>query len=67
MNHLKLHSSQISLDLPRASLEGDVARRPVPPDPHEQDDGLGAARGIMLALALSACMWCIVLATAVYF
>lgn len=68
MNHLNLHSRQISLELPGAGLERDVQRRrPAPPDAHDQDDGLSAARGIMLALGLSACMWIIVLAAIVFF
>jgi len=68
MHHLKLHTSQISLDLP--GPQRDCALNPrsgVPLDPNAHDAGLGVARGIRNALVLSACLWLIVIAAVVFF
>jgi hypothetical protein len=64
MNHLNPSSPQISLELPAAGLEYDVDRRT---RDHEERDELRTARGILIAVGLSACMWLIVLAAVVFF
>jgi len=65
MNHLNLQSPQISLKLPAAGLECDVQPRTLDHDEHGGE--LSAARGILIALGLSACMWLILLAAVVFF
>jgi hypothetical protein len=67
MNHLKLHSSQISLELPGTERKYEMDVRSRMADPEADDEGLRAARGIAKGLALAACMWLIVLATVVFF
>jgi len=66
MNHLQLHTSQISLELARTERKCEMELRSVtPPDPNALEEVMGAARGIMNGLAVAACMWLIVLATVV--
>lgn len=68
MNPLNLQSRQISLELPGTALECDVDRRQgTAHDDYEHDNALSAARGILIALGLSACMWLIVLAAVAFF
>lgn len=64
MNHLNLQSPQISLELPATGLECDVQPRTLDHDEHGE---LSAARGILIGLGLSACMWLILLAAVVFF
>lgn len=72
MSHLNLQSPQISLELPAAELARDPdRRRSVAPagadEPDEHGDELSAARGMLIALGLSACMWIIVLTAIAFF
>jgi hypothetical protein len=67
MNHLNMRSPRISLELPAAQC--DMGRRETATDAavRETEDELRAARGILIALGLSACMWLIVLTAVVFF
>ncbi|WP_129782210.1 hypothetical protein [Peristeroidobacter soli] len=67
MSHLNLRSHQISLELPGERLECDVDQRRARPPGPQQEDGLSAARGILIALGLSACLWAIVFALVALF
>jgi len=66
MNSLNLQSPQASLDLPPMQPECDLDRGRGSAANAPEDD-LDAARGIVIAVALSAVMWLIVLATVTFF
>ena len=67
MPTLNLQSRQISLDLPGPGPELDAARRRVAAHPQDESaDALRAARGILTAVGISACLWLVVLAAVTF-
>lgn len=68
MNSLNVQARQASLNLPPVNTECDLDRRQrAVEDREESHDDLHSARGIVIAVGLSALMWIIVLATVTFF